>query len=440
MDMSKPGTKIKKGMLWVARELTMLVLCFLIAGDTFNVECLAGELPQWVGKIRKDHPRLFFNSESWPAVRQRALGVERQWYHYIKERVDNLYKRVGNKDALDVKEYGREAAWTAFVYRMTQEERYLELSKKCLDASLRFYDECFRQRTSVNWYSTSRVHATLAWDWLYDALSDEERRDYMSRLVRAIDRVLKIKPAIYRENMSGYASGFYGVRNSLWFIGCTAFGTGIEADKVNEWLVWGRNENMKLLEHRRAACGDDGGGASATLGYVLGAYPWSEQNFFYTWLSSTGENIAPQWQHSAWLANYVIWNWIEADARPLEFGYGDRPHTRNAMPTNQLYTHMANIRHLYDKQRPKEAALARHVQELVPQKRYSSSWFIYPFLLTGLDDSLEAFSPDGLPKARHFENMGQIIMRSGTGRDDSYCMFSCGGTLKQHRHYEGSWR
>jgi heparin/heparan-sulfate lyase len=436
MDMNNPGTHIKQDMLWAARELTMLALCILIAGAIFNVECLAGELPEWVGKIRKDHPRLFFDSETWPEVRKRALGPERQWYHYIKGRVDSLLKRADNKDTLDVKEYGQEAAWAAFVYRVTKEERYLDLAKKCLDASLRFYDECFNRRKSVNWYSTSRVHATLAWDWLYEALSEAERRDYMSRLVRAIDRVLKARPTIYRENMSGYSSGFYGVKNCLWFIGCTAFGTGIEEDKVNEWLLWGRNENMKLLEHRRRACGDDGGGASATLGYVLGAYPWSEQNFFYTWLSSTGENIAPEWPHSAWLANYVIWNWIEADRGPLEFGYGDRPHTRNAMPTSQLYTHMANIQHLYGERRPKEAALARYVQELVPRKRYNSSWFIYPFLLTDLDDSPEAFEPEGLPKARHFENMGQIIMRSRTRQDDTYCMFSCGGILEQHRHYD----
>jgi heparin/heparan-sulfate lyase len=394
------------------------------------------ELPEWTDAIRNDHPRLFFNFETWPQVRQRALGEERQWYNYIKGRVDSLIKREGDKDAFDIKEYGQEAAWSAFIYLVTAEQKYLELSKKCLDASLKFYDECFRYKKSVNWYSTSRVHAALAWDWLYNTLSEAERKDYMSRLVRAIDRVLKARPTIYRENMSGYNTGFYGVRNSVWFIGCTAFGTGIEEDKVNEWLVWGRNENMKMLEHRRMACGDDGGGASATLGYVLGAYPWAEQNFFYTWLSSTGENIAPDWQHSAWLANYVIWNWIESDGEPLEFGYGDRPHTKNALPTSQLYTHMSNIRHLYSRQRPKEAALAKYVQQLVSRKRYSSSWFIYPFLLTSKDNSLQAFVPENLPKARHFENMGQIIMRSGTESNDTYCMFSCGGILRQHRHYD----
>ncbi|MHC4740875.1 MAG: heparinase II/III domain-containing protein [Planctomycetota bacterium] len=350
--------------------------------------------------------------------------------------MDRLIETAKDKDSLEAEEHGREAAWSAFVYRVTGKQRYMELSKKCLDASLRFYDKCYEEKRSVNWYSTSRVHATLAWDWIYEELPEAQRRDFMSRLVQAIDRVLKARPTIYRENMSGYSTGFYGVKNCLWFIGCTAFGTGIEEERVNEWLVWGRNENIKLLQHRRKACGDDGGGASATLGYVLGAYPWAEQNFFYTWLSATGENIAPDWPHSAWLANYVIWNWIEAEGGPLEFGYGDRPHTKNAMPTGELYTHMANIRHLYGTECPKEAALAAHVQTLLPRKSYSNSWFVYPFLLTGVDDSLDSFAPESLPMARHFENMGQIIMRSGTGSNDTYCMFSCGGTLAQHRHYD----
>jgi len=133
--MNKPGTHIEQDMLWAARELTMLALCILIAGAIFNGECLAGELPEWVGKIRKDHPRLFFDSETWPEVRKRALGPERQWYHYIKARVDSLVKRVGDKGGLDAKEYGREAAWAAFVYRVTEEQAYIELSKKCLDAT-----------------------------------------------------------------------------------------------------------------------------------------------------------------------------------------------------------------------------------------------------------------------------------------------------------------
>ena len=396
----------------------------------------AAPLPDWTAKIRSDHPRLFFNADTWPAVRNRALNEEHAWYESIKDRVDRLASELGKVDRPEPQELGPEAAWAAFVFLMTDDTRYRDLAKKCLDTSLRFYDECFQQKKSVNWYSTSRVHATMAWDWLYNHLDDAERQDLMSRLVTAVDRVIKVRPAIYRENMSGYSTGFYGVRNSLWFIGCTAFGTGIETDRVNEWLVWGHDENLKMLQHRKTACGEAGGGASPTLGYIFGAYPWAEQNYFYTWLSSTGENIAPDWPHSAWLARYVIWNWIEAKPAPLEFGYGDTPHTDNRLPIGQLYTHMANIRHLYGQSLPEAAALARHVQDKLPNQSYSRTWFIYPFLLANLEKSTPAANPKDLPSAFHFEPMGQIFMRSGAGLDDTYCLFTCGGILSQHRHFD----
>lgn len=409
-----------------AATITLLLLILPVAQGRV--------LPDWTAKIRTDHPRLFFNADTWPDVKQRALGAERRWYEYIKDRVDRLKSELGDK--VEPRELGPQAAWAAFIFRMTGDKQYLELAKKCLETSLDFYEACFEQRKSVNWYSTSRVHATLAWDWLYNDLRDDARRSCMSRLVRVIDKVVKARPSIYRENMSGYTTGFYGVRNCLWFIGCTAYGTGIETELVNEWLVWGNDENRKLLEYRKKDRGDDGGGASSTLGYVFGAYPWSEQNFFYTWLSATGENIAPDWPGSAMLANYVIWNWIAADPEPLEFGYGDTPHTSNRLPISRLYTHMANVRHLHGEVAPQAAALARHVQQILPRQSYSRTWFIYPFLLSKMESSPEPFAPENLPNARHFDNMGQIFMRSGTAKDDTYCLFSCGGILTQHRHYD----
>ena len=397
---------------------------------------LGQQLPEWTAEIRPDHPRLFFNADTWPEVRTRALGDERDWYLYTKSTVDKLLAELEGEKQIEPRELGPQAAWAAFVFLITEDARYLELSKKCLDASLRFYDDCFQQKKTVNWYSTSRVHATLAWDWLYNHLSEDERAEYLSRLVKAIDNVVKARPSIYRENMSGYNTGFYGVRNCLWFIGCTAWGTGIETERVNEWLVWGHDENLKMLAHRKKACGDDGGGASPTLGYVFGAYPWAEQNFFYTWLSATGENVAPDWPHSAWLANYVVWNWIAAQPTPFQFGYGDTPHTTNQLRSGHLFSHMANVRHLYGPTTPEAAALARHVQDMLPSRSHSSSWFIYPFLFSRLGESPEPLAPENLLRARHFDSMGQIFMRSGRGPLDTYCLFTCGGLLSQHRHFD----
>ncbi|MBM4048792.1 MAG: hypothetical protein FJ279_27120, partial [Planctomycetes bacterium] len=415
----------------ICLAVASVVLCFLVTA----VGAAEG-LPPWASKIRADHPRLFFNRDTWPAVRERALGAEKAWYEDIKKRVDNLLRATANVAAPEAKDLGPESAWAAFVYLMTTDRQYLDLAKKALETSLRFYEKCYEERKSVNWYSTTRVHATLTWDWLYNDLTEAERKEYLSRLVQALQKVYTAMPRIHRENLSGYTTGFYGATNCKWFVGCAALGSGIEEKLTTDWLIWGYNENMRMLEHRKKACGDDGGSATPTLGYAFGAYPWAEQNFFYTWLSATGENISPNWPHSAWMANYVIWNWIETGGPPLEFGYGDTPHTTNALTASQLYSHSANIRHLFGKAAPDAAALARHIQDLVSNKSFTTNWFIYPFLLTDLEQSPPPLKPDRLPHGRHFENMGQIFMRSGAGPDDTYCLFTAGGILAQHRHFD----
>ena len=395
----------------------------------------AAPLPEWAGKIRQDHPRLFFNADTWPGVKARALGEERAWYDRLKRQVEAQMARPRPKAARDL---GVEAARAAFVYRVEGNGKCLAEAQQCMLEALGCYEARLAERKAVNWYSTSRVHFVLAWDWLYNDLEATERETLLGRLVKVLEGVLAARPGIFRENYSGHNTGFYGVRNTLWFVGCAGLGTGIETAKVEEWLVWGHDENRKMLEFRRKACGDDGGGASSTLAYTFGAYPWAEQNFLYTWLSATGENIAPDWPHAAGLANYVYWNWIPAPGGPREFGYGDTPHTDNGLPIWQLYAHMANIRHLYAEQAPADALLAKLVQEALPekQKRHTDTWFIYPFLLTKANAAPAAALPPRTPHARHLENMGQTILRSGTGPEDTYCLFVCGGMLPNHRHYD----
>lgn len=410
-----------------------LSICLLL---TLSVVCSAQELPDWASRIRTDHPRLFFNRDTWPTVKARALGAEKAWYDYVKKRTDNLLQQKIKTPVQDPRDLGPEAAQAAFVYCVTEDKQYLDLAKWAMQLSLAFYEKCYEERKAVNWYSTSRVHWVLAWDWLYDELPEAERREMMTRMVQVLNKVYITRPAIYRENQSGYNTGYYGVTNCQWYVGCAALGAGIEEQLVKQWLVKGYNENMKMLAHRAKSCGDDGGSASPTVGYAFAAYPWSEQNFFYTWLSATGENIAPNWPHSAWLANYILWTWIETGKAPLEFGYGDTPHTENLLPIGQVYTHMANVRHLYGKVAPEASALGRYLQGIVPNKNYANTWFIYPFLLTNLESSPEPFHPERLPQARNFETMGQIYMRSGTGPEDTYCLFTCGGILDQHRHYD----
>ncbi len=415
---------------------TIVVLGAVLLSARAAGQSDAPPLPDWASKIRTDHPRLFFNRHTWPDVRRRALGAENDWFRQIKAGVDKLQGETSAESAIEPRDLGAKSARAAFVYLVTGERRYLDLAKKALVASLAFYEQCYAERKSVHWYSNTRAHAAMTWDWLHNDLTEAERREYMSRLVKVLHNVYTARPGIPRENLSGHKTGFYGAPNCKWFVGCTALGTGIEENLVRRWLVWGRDENLKMLAHRRKACGDDGGAASPTACYAFYAYPWAENNFLYTWLSATGENIAADWPHAAYLANYLLWSWIPAGGRPLEYGYGDTHHYDNELDASELFGHMANIRHLYGEAVPEAAAAARYVQQSLPRKKYSKAWFIYPFLIDDLDESLPPFDPKRLPHARHFERMGQVFMRSGVGEGDTYCLFTCGGILGQHRHYD----
>ncbi len=277
----------------------------------------------------------------------------------------------------------------------------------------------------------------MAWDWLYNDLDEAERGADVAA-VTAIDRVLKAKPAIYRENMSGYSTGFYGVRNCLWFIGCAAFGSGIETERVNEWLVWGHDERpqdartpeegLRRARRRRArrrsaiSSALSLGGAELLLHVAL-------EHRRRDRLQVAAQRLARPLRD------------LELDrsgAATARIRLRRTPHTANRLPIGQLYTHMANIRHLYGKTEPRAAALARWVQERLPDKSYSMSWFIYPFLLTELEKSPEPAALGILPHACYFEPMGQVFMRSESGAEDTYCLFTCGGILSQHRHFDAA--
>ena len=216
----------------------------------------------WVAKVRRDHPRLFFNSDTWPAVKARALGPARTYYDAMKKRVDRypaepkgdsggpayekdehvggkVYKMRSHKGA---KEWGKQAMETAFVYRVTGDRQYLDKAKKMLLVNVEVYHQCYKDRRAVNWYSTTRVCALAAYDWIYNDLTPEERQAIVVPLVQHVDDVQpgRGKPAIYRRNSgTSCRDGFYGVTNLCWFAGLAAHGDGFIDDVALKLLERG---------------------------------------------------------------------------------------------------------------------------------------------------------------------------------------------------------
>ncbi len=437
------------------------ILIILMLSITLEISpSLAGESEnEWIEKIRRDHPRLFFNQDMWPEIKERALNEEKEWYEELRQRVerypdnpttkstreDYAYQQTDDEGYETVRvprptEWGRESMECAFAYLMSKDPALLEKTRHMLIASVKAYQDCYEKGMTVNWYSTSRVSALAAYDWIYNDLSEEERHAIIKPLLQHIDNTQPGpgKKRIYRLNGSDYTTGFYGERNLVWFAGLAAYNDGIDDERALRFLKTGYEYNQNLFEYRKKCAGDDGGLASATVGYAMGAYPWSQFNFLHTWKSATGEDIAGDWPHLAYFPVWVMWNWIPGDP-PREYGSGDTYHYTNELRLHYMYSHMSQIMHFYGEEAPECAAQAAYLRSILPEnmKRHRWTWPVYPFLLTDLDRAPQPDKPEDRDlHARHFETLGQVIMRSGTTEDDTFSMFTIGSRVPSHKQHD----
>lgn len=412
----------------------------LLVGPVVAAE---GEEDAWISKIRKDHPRLFFNADSWPAVNARALTVEREHYERVKAHADGTTPEMWIfKDAPDARpgssvkagDWGWRLMSAAFAYRVEPDPERLGRIKDMLRASLDYYHACYAAKKAVNWYSTSRVSWLAALDWVWNDLTPAERKELGQSMLNHVHEVMH-KPGIARRNTAGHTSGYYGARNALWFAGVVMLNESIDDEKALAFLRHGYDDYQQLFLHRSRGAGDDGGAASSTVTYAFAAYPWSAWNFLHTWQSAIGEDIAGKWPDVGICANYVMWNRLPGN---LEYGYGDTPHVHNRFPSGWMYSHMSQVMHFYAESHPDLAALAAYVRGQFGGGHSPSHWSVYPFLMTNLAKAPKPLDPGKLPPARHFENMGQVFMRSGSGPEDTYAMFVCGATVTAHAHWDAN--
>jgi heparin/heparan-sulfate lyase len=386
--------------------------------------------------LRTRRPRLFVDPDSLPAVRERARTVESDTFDRFRTFCD---RQIGTDP--DRADHGREAAIAAFVSLVTDDDRYRELARSLLSTSLDHYEACFERREAVDWYAFSRISAIAAYDWLYDQLPSDDRRVLGRRILDAVDAVqpTEERPSFRFENWGGTDGGFYGTPVLQWYTGVALAGTGIDDERAQSMLEDGYERHRELLDFRASHAGDDGGGASATLNYLLQAYPWATFNFFHSYRTAFGTSIVPEYDFPALFPGYVFWNWLP-DGQ--QFGTGDDPHVTNDLPLEEMHVHCSQIVHFYADSHPRKAAFAAWLRERLPRESHYDELRLpfTRFLLTGET----GVDPEGppldaeLPLGRHFEGMGQAYFRSGSGPDDTYAQFTCGGGDTNHKHFDAN--
>jgi len=433
---------MKTGLRIVHIHLILYVIVLLAGCNSKNENVF--ENYSWISEIRNNHPRLFFNARSFPQIKDRALNDEYELFMEMKDRIDLIVGQKieftdplasdGTQNADHM--YGTRAAESAFLYLVLEDEKYLDLCKDILVSLVDYYTLRNEHNLNIQWYAFSRINALAAYDWIYNDLSERERTEIGKPLLHAIsDMPSADRGSVFRKNYGDIKTGFYGPPCLPWYAGIVFFKTGIDDSLSMALLQKGYDDHTALLKYRSEISGDDGGAASAVLGYCMGAYPWAEYNFFHTFNSATGLDLTQEWPYVPQFINYIFWNWLPGDR---QFGYGDANHRDNDLPLRYLHIHLSQMIHFYGKTQPELIALAKWMQTKV-QRQQQGVFPLTRFLLTNTFDEIKPEGPSEiLPRARHFDNMGQLFMRSGSEPDDIYALFTSGGSLTQHRHFDNN--
>ncbi len=397
----------------------------------------------WVASVSTEHPRLFFNKQTFDKVKQRTLNEEQTAFNKIKSQLDNMigqeivFEDINAADGTSNNNhaYGTRAAEAAFVFLITEDSKYLNLAKNLLKEIVDYYEHRNNKSLNIHWRAFSRIHTLCAYDWLYNHLTANERQQIGEKLLNTINFMLpSSRPDFNRENRGREIdAGFYGNNVLEWYAGVAFHKTGINDALALKMLENGYDNHLKVIEHRSSV----GGLPVAVLEYASKAYPWAEFNFMHTYQSATGQSISSKCTHLTIYPSFWYWNWIGGYRR--EFGFGDSDHWTNAFNTDFLPVHLSQLLHFYGNSHSEIIPTAKWLLHKAGN-REQAEFPLTSFFLT--NNTYNLANPqditDRMPKAFFFRPQGQIFMRSGSNETDTYALFTADGAVTSHRHYDNN--
>ena len=391
-----------------------------------------------VYSVRAGHPRLFVTKEDIPNIKSAAKTSARNTYWQTKEDVDNLLHgsiSFPNPTA----ENGTENGWViskvsqvAMLYLITGKKEYLDYTKKFLQKITEYYRIRIDNNLNADWYVFPQISTLCAYDWIYDALTQDEREKISKPLYQVMMDIAwhgeGLRPQRIRENTGGYNTGFYGTDALPWYIAITFYNDGIDDARCEKMFQKGLQLNMKMTQFRSELIGKNGGGSTGCVGYALGAYPVADFNFIRSYRAAAGIDMSQKLDYVLGYLNFIDWNRLPGNR---EFGFGDSYHYDCLLPEKEINYHLREIATLYG-----SSPNVQRLLGLFNKKNYTERLPFMPFLQKYPQGTPGASSPG--KGAMYFDGTGEVIMRSGTGADDTYALFVSGGRTSYHKHFDNN--
>ncbi len=404
-------------------------------------------------RVGPDHPRLFLNRALVAALRDRMTPDQQRYLADLRKKVDGYPAAPApptpQTQSDPRNDWGKPAADAALLHLLTGDAQYLPKAAALLRAAVDWYGAQYRAGQPVSWYSSSRIGALCAYDWLYNDLTAGQRQEIGTPLLAHMRQALDPKTRTPGDGPSGPTAGFYGAPNLAWYAGLAFLGAGVDDEAAARMLSDGYRDHLAMFRYRTEAAGDDGGSATACVAYAgSGEYQRQECNFFHSWRAITGGEFAARFPRLALFPNWLLWNAIRGpDGQVLEFGTGDSWHRTNVWSPSSTY--LAQFPAFYRDAAPEMCRVAGHLLALVLRGGEGPYAVYRSFLNNTLEQSVIPFLfplpdaaagppalPDGLPRARHFPGLGQVVMNGAFDPWSTYCLFTAGSRNAGHKHYD----
>ncbi len=375
--------------------------------------------------LRVDRPRLFFNRDTWPAVKARAAGTEKKHLAALQNQLQEL-----SDTEIERNDFGMRAMEAAFITRVTGSEADFDKTLRLLRATV---DGWLHGAGDNRYYS--RVAFAAALDWVWQDLAPADRLQLATGFINyaysAIYTERKVHGLLHRP-------GYYYLSNTFWYAALASLDSELDDltyARAVEMLGMGFKQNWELLGQSPAYALDDGGCGAFAVGRLIYEYaetPTPVWTFLHCMSSALGEFPPAAWVYLGITPHHVLRNLLSVTEHPgiKHFGFSNDWRRRGGyMRADLLYDHLAQFIHFYSASHPQEAGLARYLRERIAREGQpgAGTLSIFPFLLN-LESAPPPAIPANLPLGRHFEGRGKVLMSSGFTSNDTYILFSCGGS------------
>ncbi|MBI3944567.1 MAG: hypothetical protein HY321_01485, partial [Armatimonadetes bacterium] len=389
-------------------------------------------------RIRPDHPRLFFNADTWPGVKAR-LQADAQTFQRLQEEARALPEEFEVRD-WGARQYvgGRshpDLMGAALVYRVTGDAALLGKIRKMLRATADHYVA----RADINASVSSRVCCLTALDWVWNDLAPAERQGLTHDLLRhAYGRHAQ---DMLVDSRQADRDGYYYMPTMHWYVGLATLDPGMDpVDYLRALTVLGRgydNHVVSSFAQRIELMKDRGRVTRAD--YAFKDLPTPCWTFLHCWRSAVG-SIPDEWTFASGVAPSCVLRDTLGFARVerrggltgcfRHFGYGHCWNPKDGWTGGSLlYDNLGEFIYFFSRTEPQEAAIAAYLRKEMEAGGCvgEGHYLILPYVMD-LTGAPPPVLPQGLPVARHYPTNGLVLMSSGFDtKASTYALYSCGG-------------